>query len=86
MKLQAINDRVLIKPHPKEEKTSGGIIIPDTVDQKNFFGTVVSKGPKCLELEVGNVVIYESGAFGIIESEEGPLHSGKEVDVVAVVG
>lgn len=85
MQLEAINDRVLIKPKPKEEKTSGGIIIPDTVDQSNVFGTVVSVGPKCTEVKVGNEVIYEVGAFGVIETPEGLLHSGKESDVVAVI-
>lgn len=49
-------DRVIIKPAPAEEKTSGGIIIPDTAKEKPQKGTVVAVGPgKYAEL-TGNLI------------------------------
>ena len=45
MKLKPINDRIVIKPAPAEEKTKGGIIIPDTAKEKPQRGEVVAVGP-----------------------------------------
>ena len=50
------SDRVIIKPAPAEEKTSGGIIIPDTAKEKPQRGTVIAVGPgKYAEL-TGNLI------------------------------
>ena len=43
--MKPINDRVIVKPAPAEEKTKGGIIIPDTVKEKPQRGEVVAVGP-----------------------------------------
>ena len=40
--MKPINDRVVVKPAPAEEKTIGGIIIPDTAKEKPQRGTVVA--------------------------------------------
>ena len=40
-----LHDRVIVKPAPAEEKTAGGIIIPDTAKEKPQRGTVVAAGP-----------------------------------------
>jgi chaperonin GroES len=40
-----LSDRVIVKPAPAEEKTAGGIIIPDTAKEKPQRGTVVAAGP-----------------------------------------
>ena len=44
MNIQPLADRVLIKPAPAEEKTIGGIIIPDTAKEKPFKGEVMAVG------------------------------------------
>jgi co-chaperonin GroES (HSP10) len=44
MKIQPLADRVLISPKAAEEKTAGGIIIPDTAKEKPLEGTVVAVG------------------------------------------
>jgi chaperonin GroES len=44
MKVQPLDDRVLIEISTEEEKTSGGIIIPDTAKEKPRMGTVVAVG------------------------------------------
>jgi chaperonin GroES len=41
---ELFDDRVLVKPNPAEEKTSGGIIIPDTAKEKPQKGTVIAVG------------------------------------------
>ena len=43
--MKPINDRVVIKPEPADEKTSGGIIIPDTAKEKPQRGQVIAVGP-----------------------------------------
>lgn len=60
--MKPLADRVLIEPTPAEEKTSSGIIIPDTAKEKPLKGTVVAAGPgktdEPMTVKVGNSVIY----------------------------
>ena len=71
MKFRPLHDRVLIEVLDSEEKTAGGIIIPDTAKEKPQEGTVVAVGPGKLtddgkrapmEISVGDVVIYSKYA------------------------
>ena len=45
MKIKPLSDRVLIQPNPAEEKTAGGLFIPDTAKEKPLAGKVVAVGP-----------------------------------------
>ena len=45
MKIKPLADRVVIKPSPAEEKSKGGIILPDTAKEKPVVGEVVAIGP-----------------------------------------
>ncbi len=60
--MKPINDRVVVKPEPAEEKTKGGIIIPDTAKEKPQRGKVIAVGPgkegKALTVKAGDVVLY----------------------------
>ncbi len=60
--MKPINDRVVVKPAPAEEKTSGGIIIPDTVKEKPQRGEVVAVGPgkdgNLMTVAKGDIVLY----------------------------
>lgn len=62
MKIQPLGDRVLIQPLPAEEKTAGGIIIPDTAKEKPLKGKVIAVGKgidgKGLNVQVNDVVLY----------------------------
>jgi chaperonin GroES len=66
MKINPLSDRVIIKPAPAEEKTKGGIILPDTAKEKPVVGEVVAVGPgkrddgklTPTELKVGDKVLY----------------------------
>ena len=53
---ELFDDRVLIKPAKAEEKTSGGIIIPDTAKEKPQKGTVVAVGPGKYAEQTGNLI------------------------------
>lgn len=70
-KIQPLGDRVIVKPNAAEEKTKGGIILPDTAKEKPIEGTVVAVGTgrvndegKVFELAVkpGDSVLY--GKYG----------------------
>ena len=60
--MKPINDRVVVKPAPAEEKTAGGIIIPDTAKEKPQRGEVVSVGPgkegNKMTVKKGDIVLY----------------------------
>jgi chaperonin GroES len=60
--MKPINDRVVIKPAPAEEKTKGGIIIPDTAKEKPLRGEVVAVGPgkegNKMNVKVKDIVLY----------------------------
>jgi chaperonin GroES len=60
--MKPIGDRVIVKPAPADEKTKGGIIIPDTVKEKPQRGEVVAVGPgkdgNLMTVQVGDIVLY----------------------------
>ena len=62
MKIQPLADRVLVKPAPAEEKTIGGIIIPDTATEKPLQGEVIAVGngtkDEAMVLKAGDTVLY----------------------------
>lgn len=61
MKIQPLDERVLVKPLPEEEKTASGLIIPDTAKEKKYQGNVVAVGTdKELKdiVKVGDTVLY----------------------------
>ena len=60
--MKPINDRVVVKPAPAEEKTAGGIIIPDTAKEKPQRGEIVAAGPgkdgNKMTVKKGDIVLY----------------------------
>ena len=60
MNVKPLSDRVLVLPNPAEEKTAGGLIIPDTAKEKPLAGKVVAVGPGTsevkMEVKVGDQV------------------------------
>ncbi|RJR49190.1 MAG: co-chaperone GroES [Desulfobacteraceae bacterium] len=80
MKISPLNDRVLVLRMDQEEKTKGGIIIPDTAKEKPQEGKVVA---------VGSGKVDESGERVPLEVKEGDLvlfgkYSGTEIKVDGV--
>jgi chaperonin GroES len=64
--MKPINDRVIVKPFPAEQKTAGGLIIPDTAKEKPQKGEIVAVGPGKedikMTVQVGDTVLY--GKYG----------------------
>ncbi|MBP1691069.1 MAG: co-chaperone GroES [Bacteroidetes bacterium] len=94
MKIKPLADRVVIKPSPAEEKTKGGIILPDTAKEKPVVGEVVAVGPGKVtddgkkvapEVKVGDKVLYGkySGTEVTVEGEEYLIM--READIFAIV-
>lgn len=89
MKIQPLADRVLIQPAPAEEKTIGGIIIPDTAKEKPLQGTVVAVGggtkDEQMVLKAGDQVLYGKYAGTELEHEGQKYLIMRQSDVVAVL-
>lgn len=62
IKIKPLADRVLIEPLAAEEKTTSGIIIPDTAKEKPQKGTIIAVGPgtkdEKMEVKAGDTVLY----------------------------
>ncbi len=60
--MKPISDRVVVKPAPAEEKTAGGIIIPDTAKEKPQRGEIVAVGPgkdgNKMTVKKGDIILY----------------------------
>ena len=89
MNIKPLADRVLILPAPAEEKTIGGIIIPDTAKEKPLKGEVVAagKGTKDEEmiLNVGDQVLYGKYAGTELEYEGEKFLIMRQSDVLAIL-
>lgn len=94
MAIKPLSDRVLIQPLEAEEKTAGGIYIPDNAKEKPQKGKVVAAGPGKasdsgeiikLEVKVGDVVLYGKYAGTEISSEGKDYLIMRESDILAIV-
>ena len=89
MTLKPLADRVLIKAAPAEEKTAGGIIIPDTAKEKPLQGEVlaVGNGTKDEEmvLKAGDTVLYGKYAGTEVELDGEKYLIMRQSDVLAVL-
>jgi chaperonin GroES len=94
MKFRPLHDRVLIRRVESEEKTAGGIIIPDTAKEKPMEGEVVAAGPgargedgkiQAMDVKAGDRVLFGkwSGTEVKLDGEE--LIIMKESDIMGVL-
>ena len=90
MNIKPLADRVLILPAPAEEKTIGGIIIPDTAKEKPLKGEVIAVGngtkDEEMVLKVGDTVLYGKYAGTELEVEGTKYLIMRQSDVLAVLG
>ena len=88
MNIQPLADRVVIKPAPAEEKTIGGIIIPDTAKEKPLQGQVlaVGQGTKDEEmaLKPGDNVLYGKYAGTEVELDGEKFLIMRQSDVLGI--
>jgi chaperonin GroES len=94
MNVKPLADRILVKPLEAEEKTKGGIIIPDNAKEKPQKGEVIAVGPGkiadngtkiVMELKKGDTVLYGkySGTEVTVDGQE--LLIVRESDVLAII-
>jgi chaperonin GroES len=94
MKFRPLHDRVVVRRLKAEEKTAGGIIIPDTAAEKPMEGEVVAVGPGArneqgqlvaLDVKTGDLVLFGkwSGTEVKIDGEE--LLIMKESDIMGII-
>lgn len=86
MNIQPLFDKVLIKPQKVEEKTAGGIYIPDTAKQdKPQIGEIIAIGKDVKDVKIGqNIVFAKYGPTEItLESEDYLIV--KEEDILAII-
>ena len=84
-----LHDRVIVKPAAAEEKTAGGIIIPDTAKEKPQRGTIVAAGPgkkdEPVTVKSGDTVLYGKYAGTEITIEGEDFLIMRESDILAIV-
>lgn len=90
MTIKPLADRVLIKPAPAEEKTVGGIIIPDTAKEKPLQGSVLAVGcgtkDEEMVLKEGDTVLYGKYSGTEVELNGEKYLIMRQSDVLAVLG
>ena len=88
-KIQPLHDRVLVKPDPKEEKTDGGLVIPDNATEKPSRGKVFAAGPGTKDspmvVKEGDTVIYGRYAGNEISHEGEEYLIMRESDILAIL-
>ncbi len=87
--MKPINDRVVVKPAPAEEKTAGGIIIPDTAKEKPQRGEVIAVGPGkddiAMTVKAGDIVLYGKYSGQELHYEGADYLIMREDDILVVL-
>jgi len=94
IKIRPLDDRVVVEPLEAEDKTAGGILLPDTAKQKPQRGRVLAVGPgkmldsgkrSSLNVAKGDEVIYGRYAGNDIEVDRREIKILRETDILAKV-
>ena len=95
MKLTPLHDRILVKRVEQEEKTAGGIIIPDTAQEKPMEGEIVSAGSGArrddgtvvpLDVKAGDRILFGKWAGTEVNIDGDDLFIRKESDLLGGIG
>jgi chaperonin GroES len=95
MEFRPLHDRVLIRRVEQEAKTAGGILIPDTAQEKPMEGEIIAAGPGArgedgklhpLDVKVGDRVLFGKWSGTEIKIDGEDLVVMKESDIMGVVG
>ncbi|AEG16412.1 MULTISPECIES: co-chaperone GroES [Desulfofundulus] len=94
MKIRPLGERVVVKPLPSEEKTKGGIVLPETAKEKPQEGEVVAVGPGRLlengtrvpiDLKVGDRVLFSKYAGNEVKIDDEEYLIMREADILGVI-
>lgn len=87
--MKPINDRVVVKPAPAEEKTSGGIYLPETAKEKPQRGEVIAVGPGKdgikMTVKEGDTVLYGKYAGQELAHEGNDYLIMREDDILIIL-
>jgi chaperonin GroES len=95
MALKPLEDRVVVEPLEAEEKTAGGILLPDTAKQKPQRGKIIAVGPgktresgekTALSVKVGDEILYGKYSGSDVEVDGKELKILREGDILAKLG
>ena len=94
MNFRPLHDRILVRRLEQDEKTAGGIIIPDTAKEKPIQGEVVAAGPGArndkgeivaLDVKVGDVILFGKWSGTVVKIDGQEYLIMKESDVLGVL-
>jgi len=94
MKFRPLHDRVLIRRVESEEKSAGGIIIPDTAKEKPMEGEVIAVGPGArnekgevvaLDVKVGDRILFGKWSGSEVRLDGQDLLIMKESDIMGII-
>ena len=94
MKLKPLGDRIVVKVLTREEKTRGGIVLPDTAKEKPTEGEVIAVGTgkildngqkQPVEVKVGDRIIFSKYAGTEVKVEDEELVIFSQRDVLAII-
>jgi len=94
MKIRPLNDRILVKRLEEEEKTAGGIIIPDSAKEKPAEGEVVAVGPgkmndagerAAMDVKVGDRVLFSKYGGTDVKYDGEDFLIMREDDILGVI-
>lgn len=92
--LKPLGNRVVVEPQEQEEKTSGGLFLPETAKEKPQKGSVISVGPGerdeagnriPLDVKVGDIILYAKYGGTEVKINDKKLLILRESDILAVV-
>ena len=95
MKFRPLHDRVVVRRIEQDEKTAGGIIIPDTAKEKPMEGEIIAAGPGArnengqlvpLDVKVGDRILFGKWSGTEVKLDGKDLLIMKETDVMGVIG
>ncbi len=94
MQFRPLHDRVVVEPLDQEEKTAGGIIVPDTAKEKPMQGKVVAVGPGARgedgtlqppDVKKGDTVLYGKYSGTEVKIDDKELLIMRESDIMGVL-
>lgn len=92
--IKPLGDRVVVKPLPMEERTKGGIVLPDTAKEKPQKGEVVAVGPGrlldngqrvAIDLKAGDKVLYSKYAGNEVKIDDVEYLILRENDILGII-
>jgi chaperonin GroES len=94
MKFKPLRDRVFVKFSAEEEKTAGGLFIPDTAKEKPQKGTIIAVGPgritddgkrQAMDVKVGDTILFDKYAGSKIRMDDEDYLIIRDEDILGIV-